>query len=139
MSDNRKIVTEAFEAWSDGVGYVSSIFADDMTWEIVGRSAASKKYPHTQAFVDEVLAPFGARFSSEDPFRPINIRGIIADDLHDTVVVIWDGRGTTITGSVYENTYAWVMRLRDGEVVDGVAFYDSIAFNELWADVQPRS
>jgi hypothetical protein len=29
------------------------------------------------------------------------------------------------------------MRLRDGEVVDGTAFYDSISFNDLWSRVTP--
>jgi hypothetical protein len=31
------------------------------------------------------------------------------------------------------------MKMRDGKVVDGAAFYDSISFNELWSRVQPRS
>ncbi len=35
-------------------------------------------------------------------------------------------------GKTYDNTYDWIMTLRDGKVVDGTAFYDSIAFNELW-------
>jgi ketosteroid isomerase-like protein len=47
------------------------------------------------------------------------------------VIVLWDGAGTTISGTTYENTYAWVLTLDEGLVVDGVAFYDSIAFNEL--------
>jgi uncharacterized protein len=29
------------------------------------------------------------------------------------------------------------MRLRDGKVVDGTAFYDSISFNDLWQRVPP--
>jgi ketosteroid isomerase-like protein len=29
------------------------------------------------------------------------------------------------------------MTLRDGKVVDGTAFYDSIAFDELWQNVSP--
>jgi hypothetical protein len=29
------------------------------------------------------------------------------------------------------------MVLKDGKVVDGTAFYDSIAFNEFWSRVQP--
>jgi ketosteroid isomerase-like protein len=29
------------------------------------------------------------------------------------------------------------MRMRDGEVIDGTAFYDSIAFNDLWSRVEP--
>jgi ketosteroid isomerase-like protein len=135
MSTNREIVTRAFEDWAQGSGYVASIFADDMTWEIVGHSAASKKYTTTQQFTDEVLQPFAARFAPDAPFRPVTIRGIYADG--DTVVVMWDGAGTTIVGNEYRNTYAWFMTLADGKIVDGTAFYDSISFNELWESVTP--
>jgi ketosteroid isomerase-like protein len=137
MSSNRENVTDAFSSWANGTGYVASIFADDMTWEITGRSAASKKYASTQQFVDECLHPFGARFSSSDPFRPVNIRAIYDDEDNSTVIVLWDGQGTTTAGTTYQNTYAWFMTLRDGKIIDGTAFYDSIAFNELWADVKP--
>jgi ketosteroid isomerase-like protein len=137
VSSNREIVTDAFRSWANGTGYVASIFADDMTWEITGRSAASKKYANTQQFIDECLQPFGARFSSSDPFRPVNIRAIYDDEDNSTVIVLWDGQGTTTAGTTYQNTYAWFMTLRGGKIIDGTAFYDSIAFNELWADVQP--
>jgi ketosteroid isomerase-like protein len=30
------------------------------------------------------------------------------------------------------------MRMRDGKVVDGTAFYDSISFNDLWERVTVR-
>ncbi|WP_109212021.1 MULTISPECIES: nuclear transport factor 2 family protein [Microbacterium] len=133
--DHRSIVDAAFTAWAAGEGYISSLFADDMTWEIVGRSAASRRYPDAAAFIDDVLVPFGRRFSSRDPFRPVRVRALYADG--DTVIVVWDGRGTTIAGTEYANTYAWFLRMRDGKVVDGVAFYDSIAFDELWTGVDP--
>jgi ketosteroid isomerase-like protein len=55
----------------------------------------------------------------------------------DTVIVLWDGRGTANDGKHYENSYAWFMKMRDGKVIDGTAFYDSISFNELWSRVQP--
>jgi ketosteroid isomerase-like protein len=139
LPNNRELVTQAFAAWSNGTGYVTSIFAADMTWEIVGHSAASRKYAGRQEFVDEVLAPFGARFSTEEPFRPVKIRGIFADDASPTVIVLWDGSGMTKTRTRYENTYAWFLTLRDGAVVDGTAFYDSISFNELWATVSPAT
>jgi hypothetical protein len=42
------------------------------------------------------------------------------------VIVVWDGRGVTNDGRPYENSYASVMRMRDGEVIDGTAFYDSL-------------
>jgi ketosteroid isomerase-like protein len=54
------------------------------------------------------------------------------------VIVLWDGRGVANDGETYENTYAWFMKLREGKVVDGTAFYDSISFNDLWSRVQPR-
>ena len=133
--DERTIVTRSFQEWMEGRGYVSSIFAPQMTWEIVGRSAASANYSGANEFMAEVLEPFGRRFSAADPFRPVKIRGIYADG--PTVIVLWEGAGTTIAGTKYENTYTWFLTLDKGLVVDGVAFYDSIAFNELW-DIVPE-
>ena len=95
MSDeteaNRQTIRAAFEAWRDGTRPITDVFAPTMTWRIEGHSAASREYGSTQEFVDEVLAPFGAR---------------------------------------------WFMRLEQGKVVDGTAFYDSISFNDLWSRVQ---
>jgi hypothetical protein len=82
-----------------------------------------------------VLAPFGARFAAGKRFRPVRIRSVLADG--DTVVVVWDGRGVANDGQPYENSYAWIMRMAGGLVVDGTAFYDSISFNDLWDRLQP--
>jgi uncharacterized protein len=132
---NRTIIREAFEAWQNGTGRIADVFADDMVWRIVGHSLASKEYATKQQFIDEVLAPFGQRFPPSEPFRPITIRSVLADG--DTVIVLWDGRGIAIDGQPYENTYAWFMKMRDGKVIDGTAFFDSISFNDLWTRVQP--
>jgi len=135
--DKRRIVTDAFDAWSAGTGYVSSIVADTMTWEIVGHSAASRRYASAAEFIAEVLEPFGARFSTDRPFRPVVIRQVVAEG--DNVVVFWDGEGETIIGTTYRNTYAWFMTLDDdGKIINGSAFYDSISFNELWKTVVPK-
>jgi uncharacterized protein len=131
---NRETISRAFEAWRDGSRPITDVFAPDMVWRIEGHSLASKEYASRQQFVDEVLAPFGARFSRSQPFRPTTIRSIVADG--DTVVVVWDGHGVANDGRSYENSYAWIMKLRDGKVVDGTAFYDSISFNDLWTRVQ---
>jgi ketosteroid isomerase-like protein len=139
VKSNRQIVADAFAAWAAGTGYITDIFAPHMRWEIVGRSAVSKTYDSTEQFIEEVLRPFGARFSAEAPFRPVNIRAIYADDEQHAVAVVWDGEGTTIAGTLYRNTYAWLMTLADGKVVAGTAFYDSIAFNELWQTVHRPS
>jgi hypothetical protein len=44
-----------FRSRADGTGYVASIFADDMAWEIAGRSAAARKYANPRQFFDECL------------------------------------------------------------------------------------
>ena len=132
---NRATITGAFEAWRDQIAPITDAFAPEMTWRIEGHSAASRAYADKTEFVNEVLAPFGRRFSVGDPFRPVNIRGVYADG--ETVIVLWDGRGTTIAGTTYQNSYAWFMRLKNDKVIDGIAFYDSISFNTLWTQVAP--
>jgi ketosteroid isomerase-like protein len=134
---NRERIRASFEAWRHGTGYVADVFADEMVWRIEGHSAASREYASKQEFVDEVLAPFSARFETGEAFRPTRIRSILADG--DTVVVVWDGHGVANDGKPYDNVYAWIMKMRDGMVVEGTAFYDSISFNDLWARVTPAS
>jgi ketosteroid isomerase-like protein len=133
--DNRETIRRAFEAWQAGDAPITDVFAPDMVWRIEGHSVASREYADRQQFIDEVLAPFGARFAHGEPFRPELIRSIHADG--DTVIVVWNGRGIANDGQPYENSYAWIMRMRDGLVVDGTAFYDSISFNGLWSRVSP--
>jgi uncharacterized protein len=65
----------------------------------------------------------------------VRVRSVHADG--DAVIVVWDGSGVANDGRPCDNTYAWVVRMRDGQVIDGTAFYDSIAFNDLWARVTP--
>jgi uncharacterized protein len=112
------------------------VFAPEMVWRIEGRSLVSKEYESRQQFIDEVLTPFGARFTTSDPFRPVTVRSAYAD--RDSVIVLWDGRGVANDGQPCENSYVWVMKLHGGKVIDGTAFYDSISFNDLWTRVQPR-
>ena len=132
---NRRLAREAFTAWQDGTGAITDLFAPEMVWRIEGHSLASRQYRDKQEFIDAVLAPFGARFSDAEPFRPTRIRGVYADG--DTVIVLWDGRGVATDGLPYQNTYAWFMKMSDGKVIDATAFYDSISFNDLWTRVQP--
>jgi hypothetical protein len=134
---NRRTIRAAFEAWRSGTAAITDVFADDMVWRIEGHSVASREYLDKQEFIDAVLAPFGARFAEGEAFRPVDIRSVLADG--DTVVVVWDGRGVANDGEPYENSYAWIMRLREGKVVDGTAFYDSLSFNDLWTRVVPSA
>jgi uncharacterized protein len=48
--------------------------------------------------------PLNNRFIDPDPMRPTKIRAVYADG--PTVIVIWDGGGTTVLETLYANTYA---------------------------------
>ncbi|HEY2834173.1 MAG TPA: nuclear transport factor 2 family protein [Sporichthyaceae bacterium] len=132
---NRRLIQSAFDAWRAGTANISDLFAPTMVWRIEGHSLVNGEYTSAQDFIDLVLQPFGARFSTGQRFRPVNIRSVLADG--DTVVVIWDGHGVANDDVPYENSYAWIMQLRDGKVIDGTAFFDSISFDTFWQRVKP--
>jgi ketosteroid isomerase-like protein len=78
------------------------------------------------------IRPFNARMQA--PLRP-TIRGLYVDG--PTVIVHFDAEGLARDGLPYRNTYTWYLEMRAGKVVRGTAFYDSVAFNDLWSRVAP--
>ncbi|WP_312165618.1 nuclear transport factor 2 family protein [Phenylobacterium sp.] len=129
---NVATVEAGFAAWAAGTGSPYDLLADDVRWTIEGYSLASKTYPSREAFMREVIRPFNARMKA--PLKPV-IRSVYADG--DTVIVFFDARGVARDGKPYINTYAWFLDLRDDRIVRASAFFDSIAFNELWTRVTP--
>jgi len=129
---NKTLVETGFAAWSAGTGSPFDLLADDATWTIVGRSDASKAYPSKAAFMNEVIHPFNARMSQglKPTIRSLNVDG-------DSVIIFFDASGVARDGKPYVNTYAWFLELRDGKILKAHAFYDSIAFNDLWRRVTP--
>lgn len=131
-TDNRALIRNAFEAWAAGTGSPFDLLADNAEWTIVGNSEAAGIYSGREAFMRDVIEPFNARM--QVPLRP-KLRELYADG--DTVIAFFDAAGTARDGQAYTNTYAWFMKMRDGRIVEVHAFFDSIAFNDLWQRVQP--
>jgi uncharacterized protein len=129
---NRSIVASAFEAWRDGTGGPFDLLADDATWTIVGRSQVARAYHGRESFLDEVIRPFNGRMGER--LRPM-VRNIYVDGA--MVIVFFDASGVARDGKSYANTYAWFLEMREGRIVSAHAFFDSIAFDELWTRVQP--
>lgn len=129
---NKATVERSFNAWRDGTGSPYDLLAETASWTIVGRSAASRTYSSREAFMRDVIRPFNARMSV--PLRP-DMRQLYADG--DTVIVFFDATGVARDGKPYTNTYAWFLTMRDDKVVEAFAFFDSVAFNELWGRVAP--
>jgi ketosteroid isomerase-like protein len=129
---NKALAEAGFKAWHDGTGSPYDLLADDAMWTIVGHSLASRTYLGRKDFIDNVIRPFNARMSQG--LRP-TIRGLYAEG--DTVVIFFDASGMARDGKPYANTYAWLWEMRDGRIVKAHAFFDSIAFNDLWQRVSP--
>jgi uncharacterized protein len=129
--ENRQIVKQAFDAKAPGTGGVFDLLAPDARWTIVGNSKVAGVYGRDE-FLSGVLAPFNARLSAP---AVSDVHALFADG--DTVVAYFDQSATARDGAPYSNTYTWYLRLTDGAIVDVVAFFDSIAFDDLWTRVQP--
>lgn len=131
---NRLKVEAAFAAWRDGNGSPYDLLADDVNWTIVGRSDASRTYASREAFMHEVIQPFNARMRGR--LNP-TIRSIHVDG--EDVIIFFDANGIALDGESYSNTYAWFWTMREGRVVRAYAFFDSIAFNQLWRRITPAN
>jgi len=132
QASNKVLVEQAMKAWGSGSGSPYDLLADDASWTIVGNSAASKTYPSREDFLREVIRPFNARMSVG--LKP-KIRDIVAEG--DRVVIFFNASGVAKDGVPYSNTYSWWLDFKDGKIVRAHAFFDSIAFNDLWQRVKP--
>jgi ketosteroid isomerase-like protein len=134
---NRIEVETMLAAWMAGnTNAFPALLADDIEWTITGNSLAAGTTRGRAELMAKVLAPFGARFvHSSDRFRPRRINGVYADG--DTVVAYFDAAGVANDGKPYSNSYVWLLTLSNGKIVRATAFFDSIAFDDLWRRVQP--
>ena len=129
---NKATLARAFEQWAAGTGGPYALLTDDATWTIVGNSPASRRYGSRQEFLDLVIAPFNARMAS--PLVP-TVRALCAED--DWVIALFDASGTARDEKPYNNTYSWYLRLRDGQIVEAIAFFDTIEFTDFWPRITP--
>lgn len=127
-AENKKLIQDAFAAWARGDGNAFfNLLADDVRWTVIGSTPVSRTYPSRAAFVEGAVKPLTTRLA--EPIVP-TIRDIIADG--DRVVLQWDGRSSGKNGTIYHQTYCWVMRMADGKVREGTAYLDTDLINQLW-------
>ena len=129
---NKDLIKAAFDEWAAGTGGPFALLADDATWTVVGNSPVSRTFPSKKEFIDVVIDPFNARLST--PLVP-SVRALFAEG--DWVIALFDGAATAADGRPYRNTYTWYMRLRDGAVVEVIAFFDTIEFTDFWQRLSP--
>lgn len=126
-SRNKQIVTEAFDRWeSGGTGFFDELLAPDVVWTIKGSGPSAGTFQGRDVFVDQAVRPFVSRLST--PIRPVDKR-VWADGDH--VIVNWDGEGMARDGVPYRNSYAWILRMRDGNAMEVIAFLDLTPYDDV--------
>ncbi|WP_213769059.1 nuclear transport factor 2 family protein [Caballeronia sp. dw_19] len=136
-ASNKQKVEAALTAWSNG-GNVLSVLSDDIKWTIFGNSLIAGTTVGKNELNAKINVPFGARFAhSTEKFRPIEVKGIYGEG--DMVIAQFAGRGIANDGKPYVNNYAWFLKMKDGLVIEGTAFFDSVAFNDLWTRVPVKN
>lgn len=126
-SRNRQAVTQAFERWAaGGAGFFDEILATDVVWTIEGSGPSAGTFQGREVFLDRTVHPFVSRLSA--PVRPVR-QQVWADGEH--VIVNWDGEGMARDGIPYRNSYAWILRMRDGKAVEVTAFLDLAPYDDV--------
>lgn len=126
-AENKKMVQDMMAAWARGQGGFLDLLADDVHWTVIGSTAVSRTYTSKQGFIDGAVKPLGEKIS--DGIKP-TLRDVIAEG--DKVVLQWDGRAVGKNGTLYNQTYCWVMRIEGGKVREGTAYLDTEMITQLF-------
>src|SRR5215472_4335143 len=63
-AENKKIIQDAFSAWSGGDGGAFfNLLADDVTWTVIGSTAVSRTYKSKREFLDGAARPLGQKIN----------------------------------------------------------------------------
>ena len=104
-----------------------NLLAPDVSWTVIGSTPVSRTYPSRDAFLEGAMKPLSGKLAG--PIVP-TVRDIIAEG--DKVVLQWGGRSSGKNGTIYHQTYCWVMRIADGKVREGTAYLDTELISQLW-------
>ena len=94
--------------------------AEDFTWRMQGTTPWSGTYVGKADVRGRMLRALMEQFAT--PYRSV-ARRIHADG--DFVIVEHQGEVTTKRGRPYNNTYCFVIRMRDGRMVELTEYFDS--------------
>lgn len=110
----------------DGMTFFN-LLADTATWTVLCTCPISGTYVGRQQLIERALKPQRAKLAGPPTPTVINL---IAEG--DTVVIQWIGNGTTKTGQPYNNSYCYVVQIKNGRIVRGTAYLDTELVRSIW-------
>ena len=122
---NKAKVLEFFEAMNrNDACAIAAMYASDGVHSVNGTTPISQRYTKDQmvASAGGVFAPFpdGLRFELID---------MVAE--RDKVAFEVKSHGCHVSGKTYENEYHWIMRFRNGEIVESKEYVDTQLVNDV--------
>lgn len=123
--ETRRIVTAYVEALrARDLDTLRKTFAPDATWRMPGSLPVSGTWHGPEGILDGFLARMFARL---DPTAPVSqeVHRIIADG--EYAVAEWTSHARSADGRDYDNDYAIVFRVSDGQIA-GVTEYTDTAY-----------
>jgi hypothetical protein len=127
-AENKKLIRDAFDAWSRGDGRAFfKLVADDVRWTVTGTTPISRTYNSKRDF-RAALSAMSEHLASE---LKVVVRDVIADG--DKVAVQFESHAQGKNGIAYNQTYCWMLRLADGQVREVIAYLDTELVTKLFA------
>ena len=118
---NKQLLRAAFDglARADATAFLD-LMADDFCWVVEGQSKWSLRFDGKKAVQRDLIAPLLANFAT--PYRNF-LEEVIAEG--DRVVVRCRGEVKTVSGKDYNNSYCFVIRMKDGKMVELREYMDT--------------
>ncbi len=120
-AENKRIMQGVMDALAEGDGrpFVAAM-ADDFTWIMEGTTPWSGHFEGKSVVRKRVLEPLFAQFATTYRNRA---ERIIAEN--DDVVILCRGEVRTKAGKDYNNSYCYVIRMRDGLMIELREYFDT--------------
>lgn len=126
--ENRKIVQAFYDAGNRGdLDTCFDLIADDIVWTNIGTTSLSGRFEGKQELQERLLGPL---FGSLKAGINMRIHNLIAEG--DYVVGQTSGTAETLDGRPYNNTYCWIIRLRDGQFAEVNEYLDTDLVREVF-------
>lgn len=119
--ESQGVARRFFELMGEDPEAALAVLDPDVVWTTTGSTPLSGTYRGVAGFVEGLLTPFAELAEGY---------GLVVDEVFgegERVAVLTHGQGgTTRTGIPYENRYAFIMRVRNGRIVEVVEYMDTV-------------
>lgn len=120
MERNEIIIRTKFEQWKENGTNFFDLLVKNVEWTVAGKGPLSKTFYGKEDFLKNAVQPVLEKLKTEITPELINITS-----KKEVVWLNWKGRAITLSGSTYENHYAWMITMRNDSIIKVTAFLDT--------------